>query len=240
MRHVRVLAFALLAFAAPAAAASERPRAVIELFTSQGCSACPAADRLLAEYARDPSVLALSYSVQIWDHLGWRDTLATPETTARQKAYADARGDRQVYTPQAVVNGMFHVLGSSREDIEARRAPSSKGAAARALSVPVDLTRQGGRLVIAVGAGRPAAARVVVVTFDRVREVPIGRGENEGRTIAYRHAVRSILDAGPWTGAPVTLGVDLPAGEDVGAAALLQEQTDSGGPGVVLGAAQLR
>ena len=82
------------------------PRAVIELFTSQGCSSCPPADKLLGELARDPSLIAMSLPVDYWDYLGWKDTLALHGHTTRQRAYAEARGDREVYTPQVVVNGV--------------------------------------------------------------------------------------------------------------------------------------
>src|SRR6185295_2227791 len=98
--------------------AQGEPRAVIELFTSQGCSSCPPADKLIAEYAHDPSVIALSLAVDYWDYLGWKDTLALAGHTKRQRAYASARGDRQVYTPQAVVDGAVHTLGSDKAAIE--------------------------------------------------------------------------------------------------------------------------
>src|SRR6202451_2480555 len=98
--------------------ARAEPRALLELFTSQGCSSCPAADKLLSEFATDPSVVALSLPIDIWDYLGWKDTLAHPAHSARQRAYARIRGDRQVYTPQMVVNGSVHVLGSDRTAIE--------------------------------------------------------------------------------------------------------------------------
>src|SRR3954470_9843998 len=86
------------------------PRAVVELFTSQGCSSCPAADKVIGELAKDPSVIALSMPIDYWDYLGWKDTLADARFTARQKAYSQVRGDREVYTPQVVVNGFSHVI----------------------------------------------------------------------------------------------------------------------------------
>src|SRR5262245_16170104 len=98
--------------------AGAEPRAVIELFTSQGCSSCPAADKLLAEIARDPNIVAMTLAVDYWDYIGWKDTLAIAGHTTRQRAYAKVRGDRQVYTPQAVINGIAHVLGSDRAAIE--------------------------------------------------------------------------------------------------------------------------
>src|SRR5271167_2001384 len=100
------------------AVARAEPRAVVELFTSQGCSSCPPADKLLGEFAADPSLVAVSVPIDYWDYLGWKDTLASPGHTARQRAYAHVRGDRQVYTPQIVVNGSVHVLGSDRAAVD--------------------------------------------------------------------------------------------------------------------------
>src|SRR3981189_1619732 len=94
------------------------PRAVIELFTSQGCSSCPAADKLLSELHNDSSLITLSLPIDYWDYLGWKDTLEIPVHTARQKAYSRVRGDREVYTPQVVVNGVAQALGSDRGEIE--------------------------------------------------------------------------------------------------------------------------
>src|SRR5579863_2385335 len=99
-------------------ARAAEPRALLELFTSQGCSSCPAADKLLGELASDPSLVALSVPIDYWDYLGWKDTLASPAHSARQRAYAHVRGDRQVYTPQIVVDGAMHVLGSDKAAIE--------------------------------------------------------------------------------------------------------------------------
>src|SRR5918993_3798564 len=107
----RALVLAALLFAGPATAG---PRAVVELFTSQGCSSCPPADAYLVELARRPDIVALTLPIDYWDYLGWKDTLAHSAFSARQRAYAGARGDRQVYTPQAVVNGRELFVGSNR------------------------------------------------------------------------------------------------------------------------------
>src|ERR1700730_800026 len=120
------------------AAAAPEPRAIIELFTSQGCSSCPPADKLLAELRNDSSLLTLSLPVDYWDYLGWKDTLAMPGHTARQKAYSQARGDREVYTPQVVVNGVAQALGSDRGEIE--KAVAQSHANHSAFSVPVHVT----------------------------------------------------------------------------------------------------
>src|ERR1700750_2083727 len=102
---------AIVAVIRPAAA---DPRAVVELFTSQGCSSCPPADKIIGELAKDPSVIALSMPIDYWDYLGWKDTLADSRFSARQKAYSHMRGDRDVYTPQVIVNGSTHGIGSDR------------------------------------------------------------------------------------------------------------------------------
>ena len=108
----------LCASAVTNSSARAEPRAVLELFTSQGCSSCPAADKLIGEFASDPTLLAMSLAIDYWDYLGWKDTLALAGHSRRQKAYATARHDREVYTPQVVVNGIAHVLGSDKAAIE--------------------------------------------------------------------------------------------------------------------------
>src|SRR5438876_88668 len=117
--NYRHISFAVaLILTSTAAPVSAEPRAVIELFTSQGCSSCPAADKLLGELSRDPSLVTMSLAVDYWDYLGWKDTLALHGHSDRQRAYAEVRGDREVYTPQVVVNGVAHALGSDRAAIE--------------------------------------------------------------------------------------------------------------------------
>src|SRR6218665_3876173 len=103
---------------ARAESADRQPKAVIELFTSQGCSSCPPADALFVDLARDPDVIALTLPVTYWDYLGWKDTLGKDSFAKRQKFYAKARGDGQVYTPQVVINGAAHAIGSERAEIE--------------------------------------------------------------------------------------------------------------------------
>ena len=173
---------------APHSSAQAEPRAVVELFTSQGCSSCPAADKLLGELAADPSLVAISVPIDYWDYLGWKDTLADPRNTARQKAYAHARGDGQVYTPQVVVNGSLHALGSDKAAIEHAIAKSRK---LGAMSLPpVTLAVADGRLNVAVpdGADEPrGGAEVWLCGLAKAVTVAIGRGENKGRTITYHN-----------------------------------------------------
>ena len=103
------------------------PRAVVELFTSQGCSSCPPADKIIGELAKDPNVIALSMPIDYWDYLGWKDTLADSRFSARQKAYSQMRGDRDVYTPQVIVNGSAHVIGSDRAGIDGAIKDTAQG-----------------------------------------------------------------------------------------------------------------
>src|SRR3954449_12137096 len=146
---------AIIAVIRPAHA---EPRAVIELFTSQGCSSCPPADRILGELAKDPSVIALSMPIDYWDYLGWKDTLADSRFTARQKAYSQVRGDREVYTPQVVVNGSVHVIGSDREGIE--EAIGSTASGAGVMSVPVTMTQAGTQINVSVAASAKGPAAI--------------------------------------------------------------------------------
>ena len=116
---VQIAAASLLVAASAASARAEAPKAVLELFTSQGCSSCPEADRLAAELAKEHGVVLLTFPVDYWDYLGWKDTFGNPAHSARQRAYALVRGDRKVFTPQMVVNGLASATGSDRAAIEA-------------------------------------------------------------------------------------------------------------------------
>src|SRR5690606_32915394 len=124
------------------------PRAVVELFTSQGCSSCPAADEILGDLSKDPSIVAISMPIDYWDYLGWKDTLADNRFTARQKAYSQMRGDRDVYTPQVIVNGSAHVIGNDRGAIE--RAVRDTRQSQEVMSVPVSMSVSGRQLNVSV------------------------------------------------------------------------------------------
>jgi hypothetical protein len=231
-------ALALAAFVEHAAAAPE-PQAVVELFTSQGCSSCPPADAYLAELARRPGVIALALPVDSWDYLGWKDTLAQAAFSARQRAYASARGDRQIYTPQMVVNGVAAAVGSDRAEVERRIA----GAGRPALPVDVSVAETGSGVTIEVGgaaAGGPKAAEVWLLPVMKRREVAIGRGENRGRSIAYVNVARGMTRVGAWSGQPARFEAPLASarpGDAEGYVVLVQAGA-SGRPGPILGAAK--
>jgi hypothetical protein len=215
------------------------PRALLELFTSQGCSSCPPADKLLGEFAKDPSVVALSLPIDIWDYLGWKDTLALAGHTARQRAYAEMRGDRQVYTPQIIVNGSMHVLGSDHAAIERMIAQTDRNPAI--MSVPVLLSTADGDLTVTVKpvAGAHSSGEVWLCPISSAIEVAVGRGENRGRSITYHNVVRAWRKLGDFTGTESTWNVPLAAIEtgEVDAAAVMVQEGTHAKPGVVLGAA---
>jgi hypothetical protein len=219
--------------------AAAGPRAVLELFTSQGCSSCPPADKVLGQFAKDPSVIALSLPIDIWDYLGWKDTLALPGHAVRQRAYAKMRGDRQVYTPQVVVNGDMHVLGSDRAAIEQAIAQTNHNAAI--MSVPVLLSTAQDELKVTVKAvpGEQAHGEVWLCPLATAIAVAIGRGENSGLTITYHNVVRGWRKLGEFAGTDATWRVPLSEIEHHsvdGAAVMVQEGTRAE-PGIVLGAA---
>jgi hypothetical protein len=228
---------ATLAAAGIGATAEASPRAVVELFTSQGCSSCPLADELLAKLARDPDVIALSLPVDYWDRLGWKDTLARRAFTERQMAYASVRGDGQVYTPQAVVNGREHAVGSERSAIELAAAATAAG-----LDVPLQIERGSNGIVISVGSapGKPhAQGEVVLLPYVASREVAIGRGENANAKVTYTNVVRDIVAIADWNGEAMQRAVprETLKGYD-GVVALLQEGSVAK-PGAILGAARV-
>lgn len=230
---VALVAMAMSMVAAPAVAGD---RAVIELFTSQGCSSCPPADRLMGELAKRDDLIVLSLPVDYWDFLGWKDTLADPAFSERQRAYAATRGDGRVYTPQVVVNGLDHAVGSVLQSIEDKVAETRRSLADR--HVDVDFTQRGDTIVVAVSGLQSSdekAATVWLVLFDRAIEVKIGRGENTGRTITYTNVVREMAPIGMWHGKSATFELpksDLMRGGNDGCAVLVQVK----GTGPILGA----
>lgn len=242
------LSAALAAVALPASAeetgptrnASRKIDAVLELFTSQGCSSCPPADMLMRNMAERSDLLVLSMPVDYWDYIGWKDTLASPKNTDRQRAYARALGSGSVYTPQVVVNGAAHAVGSNKVEIEGAIERTSAEFAKR--RIPAHLWLQSGSLVIEAGEAPQGAgitdATIWLVVFARSAEVAVKRGENSGRTLAYTNVVRSMTPVGRWTGKPLVLQLTLaavmqPESED--SVVLIQE--NSNGP--IVGAAWL-
>lgn len=229
---------AVVAFILAAGPGLAEPKAVLELFTSQGCSSCPPADKLMGELAKRDDILALTFNVDYWDYLGWKDTLGNPEHSERQRSYARGRGDGQVYTPQIVINGVDHVVGSNRRAVEAAIKRDA------GLPVSIKLMEKDDAISVTVddnGTDVGNASLWLAIYQDKVT-VPIKRGENTGRTITYANVVKKLRPIAMWHGEEMV--VDLPKSEMSKAhakrcAVILQTEADSGEPGRIIGAATI-
>ncbi len=214
MRHLLATLLAGSLLVSGAAGAGGRP-VVVELFTSQGCASCPPADAFFQDLATREDVLALSLHVDYWDYIGWEDTFASPEHSARQRGYARAAGRKMVYTPQMVINGADHVVGTRVHDVDALIDRHRK-AAPNGLSVR--LSRDGARLHLLANAETPRDMPLVVQLARYLPEqtVTISRGENAGRTITYMNIVTELIEVAEWdTLAPLELVIDWPEGVPV-------------------------
>lgn len=228
------IAAAVWAAGAGLVAAQVDPRApvVVELFTSQGCSACPPADAFMAELVRQPGVIALALHVDYWDYLGWRDPFGKPAFSERQKRYAKAAGMRMVYTPQIIVAGSGRVEGFRPDQIRALIADHG----ARDAPVRLAVERNGAMVRIEASAEPPlpGAAMVQLVRFHPGRTVTIESGENEGHTGTYVNIVTDWQVLGEWSGqAPLVIEARAEGKDRV--AVIVQEP----GPGRVLAAMKL-
>ncbi len=219
-------------FAARLGAAPVRP-VIIELFTSQGCSSCPPADAFLNDLKSSQGVIAMSFNVDYWDYLGWRDTLASPAFSQRQYDYAKTRGDMDVYTPQIVVDGGTHFVGSNRAVVKA--AIDRSLGSSRATWIPMSLASDSRAITISVdavpnGMHAPDATVWFMAIAPKIA-VRIERGENSGRDIVYHNVVRKLSPAGMWRGEALNVTLpkaDLMTDGSKGCVALLQ--THSVGP----------
>ena len=235
---------AVLCIASLTGASAEEPRAVIELFTSQGCSSCPPADKLLAELSRDPSLVTMSLPVDYWDYLGWKDTLALHGHSNRERAYADVRGDHEVFTPQVVIDGVVHVLGSDKSAIEAAIAATRHKSAA--LELPVTMTVADGKVTVEVpdATDDHRSAEVWLCPITHKVTVDVERGENNGRKLTYTNVVRSWVRLGNWNGKAQMFTIpvaEIERGnfklEDIDQLSVLVQTGMATKPGVILGAA---
>jgi hypothetical protein len=241
-RTLSILAFvaaAVLPAKAQTGGVEPRPRAVVELYTSQGCSSCPPADKLMAELVKDSSLIILSLPVDYWDYLGWRDTLAHSAFTYRQRAYSAIRGDRKVYTPQAVINGVAHAVGSDRAQIE-KAAADTRGQGG-VMAAEIAITRGEGGLAVRCPSREAEAdpGHLWAMPFVRERSVQIGRGENGGRSVSYVNVVRGLSRIGECRGPAGA--VSIPAAsltDDADGVVVLLQSGNEKKPGPVLAAAR--
>ena len=231
MRRLLATALVLTATLIGSGAAAQKTGTVVELYTSQGCSSCPPADAMLEDLAKRSDVIALALHVDYWDYIGWKDDLADPAYTQRQKNYAAAAGSDTVYTPQMIIGGQDHVIGSRpmqvMDQVQRHNALPDP--------VSVNLRKSGGTLTInAEATGRAQDTIVQVVRYTPLVTRDIGRGENAGKTIAYANVVNSWQTAGRWnTREPLQMQVRLSGSDPV----VVIVQAGSNGP--ILGAAEL-
>lgn len=214
-------------FTSQAFAGMPRP-VVVELFTSEGCSSCPPADRYLSELSESHAdVLPLAFHVTYWNQLGWKDPFSLEAADVRQARYVQRFHDF-AYTPELVIDGLAAVVGSNRAAAGAaiERAKSADVSAAN-----VSAARSGDGVSVSIGPGS-GSARVLLVGYDARHVTPVERGENAGHTLSESNVVRAFAPIGQWSGAALTLHANAVAGERL---AVLLEAPD----GAIVGAARV-
>ena len=240
-RSSRLIAGVILGLGLAGAASAENvrtgPRAVVELFTSQGCSSCPPADALLTSLADRDDVVALAYHVDYWDYIGWEDTFGDKGFSDRQRAYAKSWGSSRIFTPQMVINGAEGVVGSRRDEVQ-DAVTSAQLPLAVTLAVQDDMLK----LRVPADAALEDATIWLVRYLDRA-DVAIDKGENAGKSMVYTQVVVDRQVVGIWeadAGAEIKLPLDQFQNEDNGGLAVLVQQERNGLPGPILGAATYR
>lgn len=217
---------------------------VVELFTSQGCSSCPPADAMLAGLADAPAILPLSFHVDYWDYLGWADSFARPEFTARQERYAHAAGERSVYTPQIIVDGHDTAVSLGPAQLTALIDASRLSPAM--VSVQRDTTPRGEVIELMPLSDLGGMVEILMVRYAPRREVRMTAGENRGKVITYTNVVLSLDSLAEWDGhaalrvtvSPARTADDsFPA--DTRHALLVQREDHDDMPGPILAAIRL-
>jgi hypothetical protein len=200
----------------------------IELFTSQGCSSCPPADLHLGKLARRADIVALSFHVDYWDYIGWRDLFASRAMTERQRAYARVLKQRYVYTPEMVVDGIGHEPGVESGPIEALLATAQRRSPRRATP---DLVRAAdGTLAIKLAAFPldSGPADVTLAVYDRRHATPVRSGENTGRMLENFNVVRHFEIVARWDGSAANWTVPADRFQPGQGMAVLVQQADHG------------
>lgn len=208
---------------APHRAAPVEP-VVLELFTAQGCTGCPDANRVVEAAANEPGVIALTYAVDYWDYLGWQDTFARPEFAERQRAYRQALQLRSVSTPQVVVDGRRQVSGARPPELQ----EAIDAEAARLVFPPqIEFRESGDRVGVGSGRAPVGGAEVWAVIYrPGPQDVTVARGDNRGQTVRHVNVVREIVKLGDWTGRPVLYALPADRAEGESVAVLVQAKGD--------------
>ncbi len=211
---------------------------VVELFTSQSCDVCTPADDFLGILAKRSDVIALSYHVSMWDYLGWQDTFANEWTSERHKTYAAFLHERSLYTPQMVIGGTAHEVGSRRDKV-AKAIDEQRERSAPYLDIRVErIDDRTLSVLIPAGNMNQRDVGVLLVRYDSLRKVAIEGGENNGRTLVYHNVVSDYHTLGMWYGRKLEIRLnvaDLREGGRDGSVVLVQE----GGSGRIIGAIRI-
>lgn len=224
--------FALGLLCATPLSAQDRP-VVVELFTSQGCSSCPPADKILAELAQRDDVIALALHVDYWDYIGWKDRFGDPNHAARQRAYAVASGRKSVYTPEMIVNGHTDVVGAKPMALSKAIAEHKNDRE----TVQLSLARSGNTLQIdaSVLEGAQGPYTVHMVRYTPEATIEIKRGENAGHTFEYHNIAQNWTVLGEWDAqAPLDMATPLPG--DLPVVIIVQQS----GAGPIVAAARIK
>jgi hypothetical protein len=214
---------ATLGLTAWAGVASGRPPVVVELYTAQGCASCGAASAHAGDLTKEKGDLVLTFNVDYWDYLGWKDTFAKPEFADRQRAYAASLNVAEVYTPQVIVDGQDETAGVKTTDVdrlvrEARRLPAD----------PPQMRFRGERIAVGSGRAPKGGAEVWLVRFDpREQDIEVKDGDNRGHTVVERNVVVQLERLGAWRGHPLLLS--LPAAPSSGLKTVVLVQGAKGG-----------
>lgn len=195
---------------------------VVELFTSQGCSSCPPADKIMGDLIKEPGVLGLSFAVTYWDYIGWKDTFGSAKNDERQTQYRDKLNARYVYTPQMIIAGADHFVGSNLGQLK----DNLQRYDGHAKKIPLSWSLNQNKLTIELPKSETNAV-IWQIDIDHNQPVVIGRGENNGRTITYHNIVRKSQIITSWEGQKKSITLNLEdlkhEGRD-GCAILVQEQ----------------
>jgi hypothetical protein len=230
MRKAALFSLVLLALPFAAGAAAAKAPVVVELYTAQGCASCGKANAHVAELAEERGVLALTFSVDYWDYLGWADTFAKPEFAERQKAYVTRLALREPYTPQVVIDGAAQAPGSKPEKVDALVASAAKKA-----GNPPEIHFVLSRVYVGSARVPKGGGEVWLIRYDpREQDVAVKSGDNKGQTIPHRNVVREVVRLGAWRGKPAAFR--LPAATEDGLKAVVLVQAGRGGRVIGVGA----
>jgi hypothetical protein len=236
-RFAKLAAAAALLCATPAiVAAATRTPVVVELFTSEGCSSCPPADAYLGELTKSADIIALSFHVDYWDYIGWKDPFASPQLTDRQRKYTTALGNRFLYTPEIVVDGREDATGSDRDSVG--KLIRDQQATGRKVAVTIQERGEHKYTIRIPDSSFQAGATVWMAFFDKTHKTAVAHGENGGRTLEEYNIVREFKALGRYDGKAAEIPLDMALTSENGCAILVQSDYRPGdGQGAIVGAA---